>query len=81
MAPFVLHISPKTSLGDICHDAMKTAFISCCNTERVNYGNPNKCTLKPLKHILDYTVISLQQGCYIKNEMRISTNTEFKLNL
>jgi hypothetical protein len=24
-------------------------FISHCNTERVNYENPNKCTLKPLK--------------------------------
>jgi hypothetical protein len=39
----------KTSLGGICHDAMQTAFISCCNTERVNYENPNKHTLKPFK--------------------------------
>jgi hypothetical protein len=39
----------KTSLGDIWNDAMQTAFISHCNTERVNYENPNKCTLKPLK--------------------------------
>jgi len=43
------NISMETSLGDICHDAMQTAFISGCNTERVNYENPNKCTLKPFK--------------------------------
>ena len=39
----------KTSQGDICHDAMQTAFYFTMHTERVNYENPNKCTLKPLK--------------------------------
>jgi len=49
MVLLYLNISTKTSPADICHDAMQTAFISHCNTERVKCENPNKCTSEPLK--------------------------------
>lgn len=82
MVLLCFNISTKTSLEDICHDAMQTAFISCCNTERVKYENPNKCTSKSLKTHLDYTVISFQQRKLLNKKLAgISTNTEFKLNL